>query len=284
MKFPTYWSQATFADTDVDGHTVETTCWRWSDASVEEAHQSALETARRVVRRLISGESLGRYEYGRAPLREEVIQSITDENGELTAAVTQNAYGSLVLNTARVMFIDVDFPPVSPAHNCAAFLAACWARRPRIRKPTRNRRSSNSARPIEVSACDCIAPAQDYGPWSHTRCLIRPKRRPANCWRQPAAIPCTFGCAEPSGRFEPRLTPKPWRCGHTANQIPWPRNEEAQRSRFEKWQAEYLARQSGFATCRYLGSIGVDQLRPEVAPILELHDRLSHCADALELA
>src|ERR1041385_9047153 len=109
MHFPQFWSRAS-ADAEGDGgRTVTVSCRRWSDTSLDEAHESALAQAKRIAARLVRGEDLNRYEYGRGPLAEEVLERLANEQGELTAAVTQNAYGALVLNTARAMFIDIDF-------------------------------------------------------------------------------------------------------------------------------------------------------------------------------
>jgi hypothetical protein len=84
--------------------------------------------------------------------------------------------------------------------------------------------------------------------------------------------------------FRARLTPKPWRCGHSANTVAWPRETDDQRARFERWNAEYVNRQSKYATCRFLDTIGTPQLRDETETIVDIHDRTTRCHDALELA
>ncbi len=53
--------------------------------------------------------------YPNRPFREPVLQEIKDDAGETTAVITRNSYGCLVLNTARVMFVDVDLPEPKPA-------------------------------------------------------------------------------------------------------------------------------------------------------------------------
>ncbi|HEY5312152.1 MAG TPA: hypothetical protein VIK18_06515, partial [Pirellulales bacterium] len=114
MNIPKYWARATAEAPKTDGAVVSQSCWRWSDESETAARESALAAASRIVRALIDGTPLKHYAYGTAPLREQLIQEISGEDGKPVAAVTQNAYGSLVLLTDRVMFIDVDFPQVSP--------------------------------------------------------------------------------------------------------------------------------------------------------------------------
>ena len=47
--------------------------------------------------------------YPDRPFREEILQEINDARG-LAAVVARNSYGCKVLNTARVMFVDIDLP------------------------------------------------------------------------------------------------------------------------------------------------------------------------------
>ncbi len=42
-------------------------------------------------------------------MREEIVDVIKGSDGRESAIVTRNGYGALVLNAARVMFIDIDF-------------------------------------------------------------------------------------------------------------------------------------------------------------------------------
>src|SRR5206468_2344650 len=43
-----------------------------------------------------------------------VLREIKNSSGELAGVITRNSYGCLVLNTARVMFVDVDLPEPKP--------------------------------------------------------------------------------------------------------------------------------------------------------------------------
>src|ERR1051326_229399 len=59
--------------------------------------------SRRVAERLNSGVTQGgAYLYGERPLPEPVLRELP------RAIVTRNSYGALVLNTDRMMFVDVD--------------------------------------------------------------------------------------------------------------------------------------------------------------------------------
>ncbi|MGO8751559.1 MAG: hypothetical protein ACLQNE_36925 [Thermoguttaceae bacterium] len=98
MKIPKFWSKATVEGTTARGKTVAFSCWRPSDTSEAEAHESALTAAKRILDAFLSGRELDRYTYGCVPLREEVMNSVEDEQGNRIAIVTRNLYGSLVLN------------------------------------------------------------------------------------------------------------------------------------------------------------------------------------------
>ena len=74
MKLPRYWSRATAEDENRDGRKISISCWRSSDASEKEAHESALEAAKRALAYLLRGDRLNRYAYGQLPLREEVLK------------------------------------------------------------------------------------------------------------------------------------------------------------------------------------------------------------------
>ncbi len=45
-----------------------------------------------------------------------------------------------------------------------------------------------------------------------------------------------------------------------------------------------MSRQSRYATCRYLGTLGSDAIHPDVAMVVEVHDKITRCDEPLELA
>jgi hypothetical protein len=283
MKFPAYWSKATAEETD-DGHTVSFSCWRWSDSSQSDAHDSALAAARRIVKRLAGGEQLDRYAYGQVPLREEVLQRITDEQRELTAAVTQNAYGSLVLNTARALFLDLDFPVPSLGTEIRNFFGGLLGKKgpspeDEARRQVEQFQGANPHLGVRtyrtLAGLRVLVTSALFDPLADsTRRLMESVGTDPLYVRLCRAQEC----------FRARLTPKPWRCGHTANSVGWPRDDDERQRRYEQWQSEYLERQSGYATCRFLGTMGPETVHPEIEPVVELHDRLTRCDEKLELA
>ena len=111
MNIPRYWAKAESSVT-INGQPFHFVAYKGSDQSPQQAqHLANMALAERILRKE-RGEKLGSYPKHGAPLREEIIQEIS--NGlERMAVITRNAAGSLVLNTARVMFIDVDLMQIS---------------------------------------------------------------------------------------------------------------------------------------------------------------------------
>jgi hypothetical protein len=64
--------------------------------------------------RVSSGEPFPeRYAFADRPIREEILRELRDPWGASEAIVTRNGYGAEVLNTARLLFADIDDPPRS---------------------------------------------------------------------------------------------------------------------------------------------------------------------------
>lgn len=288
MKFPAYWSQATLDDVDLSGKPVRFSCWRPSEISLDDARQTALASARRILAKMIAGERLDRYGYGQRPMREEVKQQFTDADGRLVAAITQNAYGALVLNTARVMFVDVDFPDVPPGAQVKHFFKKWFDKQARSPQAL-----------IEDQARGTVAAfvAQNR-PWTArlyrtaaglrvlaTHDLFDPAAESTRAiFASLSADPLYVRLCRAQECFRARLTPKPWRCGHTANGVAWPRENEDDQRRFDAWQDRYLTRQAEFATCRLLETLGDAPAHPEAQQIIDIHDQVTRADEPLQLA
>src|SRR5665213_869844 len=108
MNFPPFWAK---------GERNGFICWRWSERSLDEAMTLAVQAAQKLADHFAAGDVPPRHGgyYPDRPLREPVLSEIKTASGGRAAVVTRNSYGCLVLNTARVMFVDVDLPePKSP--------------------------------------------------------------------------------------------------------------------------------------------------------------------------
>ena len=288
MKIPGFWSKATVQETDREGREIASSCWRSSDKSPEDAHESALVAARRILSAVLRKDRLNRYEYGQVPLREEVLERFTNSRGELLAALTRNRYGAIILNTARAMFIDLDFPPVSPGNDFRYWLAKIF------RKSTRSpdaAREENTRRTLERYVTEHPSwSVRVYRTLAGLRALVThelfdPTSGPTlDVLQTLGADPLYVRLCQAQECFRARLTPKPWRCGHTSNVVPWPREGVGPQQQFDEWEAGYSSRQANFATCRFLGTLGGNRVHPDVERIIELHDDATRCNEKLSLA
>jgi len=289
MRIPAYWSKATAQETGENGKTAEFTLWRSSDESPDAAHQSALAAAVESARRFLAGQRIGRYAYGSAPLREEVIQRFTDASGQEFAAVTRNHYGSLVLNSARVMFIDVDFPYVSSGKRLAARVGRFFGRK----GPTIDEQREAGAREKfeRFAAANAGSSVRLYRTKAGMRGMVTHELfEPAAdatiaLLNSIGSDPLFVRLCKAQECFRARLTPKHWRCGGRRLREPprWPREADGA-ERFSKWLADYNARQASFATCQFLATLGSGSVHPEAEHVRRIHDEATRCDAPLPLA
>src|SRR5689334_10326372 len=115
MKIPKFWRRVEGDVRKPDGGALHVFAWGWSESSAGEADARARERFQSMEQRVSNGLELPKgYDYGSRPVREQILRQIEGRGGAVDALLTRNAYGSVVLNAARAMFIDVDAPPVAP--------------------------------------------------------------------------------------------------------------------------------------------------------------------------
>lgn len=123
MYAPRYWEKETTRVATATGHQVEAGSWGWSEHSPQEASARGLKSAKRLANYLLGqGDQPNHYGYDEGLPREEIADEFKDEQGRPQAIVTRNAYGSLILNTRDLMFIDVDFPAQRRRNPLPSFL------------------------------------------------------------------------------------------------------------------------------------------------------------------
>jgi hypothetical protein len=278
MNFPKFWAKGTHQ---------QFTCWRWSDSSLAEAAALAQEGARRLAERFVAGDKLRRgYGYPDRPLREPVLREIKAPGGEVAAVITRNSYGALVLNTARIMFVDVDLPePKSPLGGWLKNLFG---------KP------EPSAAPIthDTVLAQAQAWSQSHPGWGwrvyRTKAGLRLLATHALFEPEGASTEQVFDAlgADPLYRrlcrtqkcFRARLTPKPWRCGFKNPPDRWPWPDAKAEARFKDWEARYQKACRDYATCELVATPGSQQIDPTVQLILNIHDETTLAESKLDLA
>ena len=277
MNFPPFWARGSSGDF---------TCWRWSDSSAAEAQSSADEAARQLADRFAHGDfpPKGGGYYPNRPFREPVIQEIKDDAGERAAVITRNSYGCLVLNTARVMFVDVDLPePKKPGLFQKLF-----------GKP--------SAEPPPLTEAGALAKVENWTrnnpEWGWriyrtraglrllaTHALFDPEAAASDrIFDALAADPLYCQLCKTQKCFRARLTSKPWRCGVRHKPERWPFLDARAEKHFQKWEAQYQSMSFNWATCALVKKLGNDTVHPAIQPILKLHDEMTKVESGLQLA
>jgi hypothetical protein len=278
MNFPQFWARGTSGDFLV---------WRWSVKSMAEAQSLADEAARQLAARFRAGNfppKHGGY-YPDRPFREQILREIKNGSGETTAVITRNSYGCLVLNTARVMFVDIDLPePKQPG----GFLKRLFGK-PAIAPPT-NPQNEALMRIENWTRNNSEWGWRIYRTRSGFRLLATQGLVDANSdtannvFEALGADPLYRKLCNSQKCFRARLTPKPWRCGLRSKPERWPWLDAKREERFKKWDKQYLSCAADWATCEFVRQIGNPVIHPEVQIILQLHDEPTRAESKLQLA
>ena len=275
MKIPRHWVRAARTVTGPDG-AKQLVAWGWSASDRGEAARVAEERLERVIRAFGEGAPPARgYAYGERPLREEIVQELPGRRGEdPEAVVTRNAYGALVLNTSRVLFVDVDLPAETLGDAIRR-----WLGRGSLEETTlgrlRSAVSSHRFRIYRTAAGFRLLAVDD---------VFEPGSADAeSVMTALGADPAFVRLCRFQESFRARLTPKPWRCDVPRPDVRYPFEGDAA-SRFAEWLARYERATEGFATCRFVEETGSGWTHREVEPVLRLHDDTTRASSGLPLA
>lgn len=284
MNLPQYWARETHEATDFRGERMSLSCWRWSNVSIEDARRRAKEHLVNLARKVRDREELHRYDYGELPLREEIVQVVAGNGGEQIAAITRNAYGTLVLNAARAMFIDIDFEPSTAGLLLTSLLGRLFGSKPLNREERALQALDRWAREHRdwgmrvyrtAAGLRCLATHRPFDP-----------AQPAtlNLLESIGSDPLYVRLCRAQQCFRARLTPKPWRCGiaKPASRFPWVDSRDE--ARYRRWVDRYNQATARYATCRLVREVGPTAVHPDVQPVLSLHDQVACNGDHLKLA
>lgn len=278
MNFPQFWAR---------GSSGNFFCWRWSSQSIAEAQSLADQAARQLADRFRAGDyppKHGGY-YPDRPFREQVLQESKNDAGEISVVVTRNSYGCLVLNTARVMFVDIDLP--EPKRSGGLFKRLFG--KPDLTPPVNHQ---------EVAMTKIENWTRNRPEWGWriyrtraglrllaTQDLVEADSDVADgVFEALGADPLYRKLCKTQKCFRARLTPKPWRCGIYSKPQRWPWLDAKAEKRFQKWEAQYQSNSLKWATCELLRQIGNSNVHPEVQAMLKLHDDATRVGTKLQLA
>jgi hypothetical protein len=285
MKFPKYWARGVQTAPKADGNIVTFTCWQWSDESMEDAQRKADSRARTLAEKVANDVPLDRYGYDERPLREETLESIRSESDREIAVITRNSYGAQILNSARAMFIDMDFGTnVATGNSLIGQIGRLFGRS----QPTREDQVIQQVTDWAMSRPELtirlyrtkaglrgLITSHLFDPvGSEAQDILRSLPTDGLYIRLCRAQEC----------FRARLTPKPWRIG-VANPPPgYPFEFPEAKAVYRDWLMQYQEASQNYTACRFVTQIGGSSVHPEVRPILNLHDRLACSPQHLELA
>jgi hypothetical protein len=285
MRIPKYWAHGTYTFKDEEGNAFTSSCWRWSDQSIGEARQLADDKAKEIAIKLANQEQMNRYDYGRNPLREEVVQSIKNSQGSEIGLVTRNLYGALVLNAANAMFIDIDFPEKGSGDSLVGAVGKLFGS-----KPPPDPEPLYIQKVEQWSALNPDWGIRLYRTFGGLRGLITnavfdpTQESTLNILRGLQSDSLYIKLCRAQESFRARLTPKPWRCDIGRPPARYPFENAGLEQRYRQWQAGYEHAASKYTVCRLVKQIGKDETHPDIAPILAAHDQMACAGERLGLA
>ena len=301
MNIPRYWARCEAEADTPQRHPMAVVAWGWSDRNMAEAEQRARQSADNLAARIRSGERLpDSYGYGsERPLREEIISEHGTPGRNDSAVVTRNAYGALVLNTARVMFIDVDIPsePSSTAAGPGLLdsIIGLFRGRPAAPPPVEAASAPSAAeRAILDKVGNWVARNPDWGfrvyrTAAGVRLLVThdtfdPKgSEVSEVMKALGSDPLYMRLCRAQECFRARLTPKPWRVGLQAPLFrhPWV-GTHAERTA-QRWLADYERACAKAATCRLVTTLGNTRIDSPASSIIRIHDEATRVGHEVSL-
>jgi len=287
MHIPTHWQRASGTTRGADGRELACGAWGWGDDDAT-ARARAEERMRRALDRLRAGAQARHgerdYGYGDRPLREELVEVLTrDASGAPSAAITRNRMGALVLNTTRLLFLDIDVraPQESLAERLRSWLRKAPRRDPLTAERDRLVRALRQAAPR--ASFRVYRTARGFRALALDRAFDPASDETAALMRTTGTDPAFAQLCRAQQSFRARLTPKHWRIRVAAPPGQFPRKPREQ-AEFEAWREKYEIHGARFAVCRAIETVGAGATSPELAPLILLHDRMTRATEVLPLA
>ena len=280
MHIPRIWARAD-ADVDAPGRgTLPLVAWGWGE-SEGDARREAQAKLDRLSDRVRRGEPFpDAYAYGSRPIREEILETI-GEGADPRAVLTRNRYGATVLNAPRLLFLDVDLPEdgggpgllgklfggkspdVEALEKLRAALARAGKGEFRLYRTPGGFRALATSREFDPAGSEAqdLMRATGTDPWFVRLCLAQKS-------------------------FRARLSPKPWRMDLKPPPGEYPREDPDMEQRFQEWLAEYQQASRGYATCKFLETVGKSGMVGDAVAedLVALHDRETRAGESLPLA
>lgn len=237
-----------------------------SNQSPEEAQQKANAKLQWIQQKILGTATTD--ESYEVAIREEIIQRLDEHN-----VITRNRYGSLVLNSEKMLILDIDHAPISFWSFLKGQIGKKW-HKPKIlnlinRKiknyPQLNFRVYETPKGYRVivtgkefSGAD--AEAQQIMKDFHVDYLYSLLCEKQNCFRA-------------------RLSPKPHRIKVTSPKLLFPRSP-VEENTFQNWLKSYEEKADRYSSCKFIFATDKHSKNPAI----ELHDRMTKATSSLPMA
>jgi len=292
MHFPKYWARGEWIGSPSAHKEWRQVAWDSSDISAADARERANLKAQRLGQKAITGNAPGAdsYPYTDRPVREPVLRTIDSVDANGAGVITRTAYGSEVLNTAGLMFIDIDLPKVKAGSGLLAMLKRLlWG----------GAAGADAApSPAESKLTDLRQWQSGNSPWAFRAYRTHSGLRymVTSAWQDPVAdqthsVFASLGCdtryrhlCKVQKSFRARLTPKPWRCGCPNPPVRFPYENSKREAQMEQWLARYQRATANYATCQFLANVGSTLPPAEISALITEHDSRTKAASGLPLA
>jgi hypothetical protein len=282
MKIARHWKRAVMRVQLPNGKPIDVTAWGWSADSADEALRRAEESVQRSAARVAAGQGFpDSYSYLDRPRREEIVEEIKNSDGEIIAMVTRNHYGSLVLNTTNLMFIDVDVP--SEGLSLIQSIKRLFG----IAVPDASEKIRE-----QIAATAASRPEYTFRLYKTAAgfrlAVINKRITPTS--PESDGLLAAFGSdplyvklCKNQESFRARLSPKHWRCGVNSPHDRFPFENQSAEDRHRNWTKKYHEASGQFATCTFVEQYGSQHGVADFRQLIDLHDRETKAASGLPL-
>jgi hypothetical protein len=251
----------------VDGANKKATFLSGSDISEQDAKRKAIQKYESVQRK-INGHK-NEIESYEVEIREEQIERINE-----SAVITRNRYGAHVLNSENPMILDIDEPPIS-IFDFFTKKSAKWKLEKlnkaveklydRLNNPLLGFRVYQTCKGFRV-----IVTGENILPEENLARIISRKLN---------TDPLYWQLCKKQNCYRARLTPKPYRIKYKSIKIELPISIE-RKEEIKSWDIGYLEKSKNYSVCKYIGTIGSENL----SNLVSLHDKYTGANDNRKLA
>lgn len=283
MRVAQFWARA-----EAQEGRLGRSAWASSDTSQEEARLRAQEKAHALLTQVVESDDsiIHQYMYQQREMPEPIVQEMHGSDGSRIAAVTINRYGAQVLNTATLVFVDVDLAPVQTQPHGGLFGRLFGRKAPAgdpMEQSLERLRAWARQNPSHGARVYRTAAGLRY-------LLTHPALQPDGgdthrLMEQLGADPLYALLCRSQQSFRARLSPKPWRIGVSGTPKLSYEKLENPSAEARAWMRRYEDASRGFAVCSLIEVVG--QTRPpddNTARLISLHDDLAGVGKSLPLA